>query len=74
MNIILNAEQTMTRMGDEKKLSIRTQQVEGYVRISFTDNGSGISAEHLDKVFNPFFTTRGKQAAPAWGLVSVMVS
>ena len=29
-----------------------------YVRIHFRDNGSGISKENIDKLFNPYFTTR----------------
>ena len=30
----------------------------GRVRITVTDNGCGISAENLDKIFSPFFTTK----------------
>ena len=29
-----------------------------YVRISIIDSGSGIAAENIDRVFDPFFTTR----------------
>jgi two-component system NtrC family sensor kinase len=29
-----------------------------WLRISFEDNGAGISAEHLGRVFDPFFTTK----------------
>jgi signal transduction histidine kinase len=28
------------------------------VKISFTDNGSGISPELLNRIFDPFFTTK----------------
>jgi signal transduction histidine kinase/GAF domain-containing protein len=68
LNIILNAEQAMTSAKGGGKLSIKTQQMKGYIRISFTDNGSGIPAEYLDKVFNPFFTTRGKIGGTGLGL------
>jgi PAS domain S-box-containing protein len=57
MNIILNAEQVL---GDIKngKLIIKTESINDIIRISFTDNGPGISKENMDKIFNPFFTTK----------------
>jgi two-component system, NtrC family, sensor kinase len=44
-------------MGGE--LTINTASTgNGRVRIAVTDNGCGISAENLDKIFSPFFTTK----------------
>jgi PAS domain S-box-containing protein len=68
LNIILNAEQVMTEVHSGGKLTIRTQQIEDCVRISFTDDGPGILAEHLDKIFDPFFTTRGERGGTGLGL------
>lgn len=31
-----------------------------YIRISLKDEGTGIPAEHLNRIFDPYFTTRGK--------------
>jgi PAS domain S-box-containing protein len=31
-----------------------------YIRISVEDNGKGIDREHLDKIFDPYFTTKEK--------------
>ena len=39
-----------------------------YVEISVTDTGSGIAPEHLEKVFQPFFTTKGPEAGSGLGL------
>jgi len=68
LNIIINAEQAMTEAGGGGKLSIRTQRVKDCIRISFTDDGPGISVEQLDRLFDPFFTTRGDRSGTGLGL------
>ncbi|MBI2328117.1 MAG: PAS domain S-box protein, partial [Chloroflexi bacterium] len=68
LNIILNAEQAVTETNRGGKLSIKTEQAKGCVRISFADDGPGITAEDLDKLFNPFFTTRGDRGGTGLGL------
>ena len=40
----------------------------GMVRIVFTDDGSGIAAEHLPKIFDPFFTTGRDRGGTGLGL------
>jgi len=68
LNIILNAEQVMTEAHGGGKLTIKTGKIKDYVKISFTDDGPGIPAEHLDRLFDPFFTTRGEQGGTGLGL------
>lgn len=68
LNIIINAEQAMTEENWGGRLSIRTEKKEGYIRITFTDDGPGISNEHQDRLFDPFFTTRGAQGGTGLGL------
>src|SRR5690606_5661039 len=41
----------------------------GFIRMSFSDNGSGMSANTLDNLFQPFFTT--KKSGRGLGLSSV---
>jgi PAS domain S-box-containing protein len=58
VNVITNAEQAMTEAHGKGKLRIRTQKAGTTIRISFTDNGPGISEDNLRRIFDPFFTTK----------------
>jgi len=40
----------------------------GWVELRFSDNGRGISAEHLHRIFEPFFTTKLGQGGSGLGL------
>jgi two-component system NtrC family sensor kinase len=68
LNIILNAEQAMIEAHGGGKLTIKSEEIEDYIRISFTDDGPGIPAENLDRLFDPFFTTRGERGGTGLGL------
>jgi len=39
-----------------------------HVKITFTDEGSGIPEDHLSKIFDPYFTTKGMGARNGMGL------
>jgi two-component system, sporulation sensor kinase E len=54
-NVIQNSLQAMKRHGT---LRIRTDRDDTHVLISFIDTGSGMSAENLGRVFEPYFTTK----------------
>lgn len=56
-NIILNGMQAMERGGT---LTVSLNASGEAVTVTVTDTGKGISPEHLDKIFNPFFTTKHK--------------
>jgi PAS domain S-box-containing protein len=78
VNLAVNARDAMA---DEGNLSIRVtaveavatlhgqvSQIDRFVAISVTDNGSGIAADLLDTIFEPFFTTKGVGKGTGLGL------
>ena len=58
LNILTNAEHAMTESGSGGKLDIGADRVDNKLRISFTDDGPGISGEQLRRIFDPSFTTK----------------
>ncbi len=62
INIILNAIKAMNNNGI---LEIKISSGKNGIKIAFTDNGGGIAAENLSRIFNPFFShgnqTNGSQ-------------
>ena len=54
-NLIANAVQAMPNEG---QLTIRVKKCSGCVEFVVADNGSGIQPESLEKLFQPFFTTK----------------
>ncbi len=57
INIILNAQQAMPEGG---RFEISANKEDGFLKLSFTDSGSGISPEVINKIFDPLFTTKAK--------------
>ena len=54
-NLILNAVQAMPHGG---QLAISTDFVNGEIQVKIVDTGMGISSENMEKLFQPFFTTK----------------
>ncbi|MGE5839626.1 MAG: sensor histidine kinase, partial [Deltaproteobacteria bacterium] len=63
LNMISNARDAMPEGGT---LTVKTQSGGGAVMIEISDTGVGIREQHLDKIFDAFFTT--KEATKGVGL------
>ena len=66
LNLVNNARQAMEGQQSSGRLRVRTEAAHGRVRVTFQDNGPGISEENLKKIFDPFVTT--KEAGKGTGL------
>jgi two-component system, NtrC family, sensor kinase len=76
--VILNLINNAFYAADEKKkqsveeyeptILVSTKKINGKVEISVRDNGNGISQKVLDKIFQPFFTTKPTGQGTGLGL------
>ncbi len=55
LNIIKNAEAAMPEGG---YLRVTTRQEEGFITVKIADSGAGIPDHLMDKIFEPYFTTK----------------
>ena len=68
-NLLINAAQAIEETGRRGKLEVRTRaNSNGTVELIVRDNGCGISDENLQKIFNPFFTTKDEDTGTGLGL------
>ena len=65
LNFMLNARDAMP---DGGKLSITIRQRSGFAEIIFADTGKGIDYQNIDKIFDPFFSTKGPAKGTGLGL------
>ena len=68
LNLIVNAEYSMKQSHGRGNLTIATEKAGEHVRISFKDDGAGMTRDTREKVFNPFFTTKGVGEGTGLGL------
>lgn len=66
INVVTNACQAMPRGAG--RLEIESELREGRVHVRLKDNGAGIADEHLDRIFEPFFSTKGAGDGTGLGL------
>ncbi|MFC1524119.1 response regulator, partial [Thermodesulfobacteriota bacterium] len=81
-NIVINAKQAMP-MGGELQISCRNLPIEkntfslpagAYVEIAIQDQGIGIQAGLLDKIFDPYFSTKQKGSGLGLAITHSIIS
>jgi two-component system NtrC family sensor kinase len=65
LNMVANARDAMA---DGGTLTVTTSSDGENVIIEITDTGTGIKEEHMDKIFDSFFTTKGEVKGVGLGL------
>ena len=65
LNMILNA---IDATADGEKIEITTIRVDNFVQIIIEDTGCGIAPENLDRIFEPFFSTKSPGKGTGLGL------
>lgn len=58
LNLIGNAEHAVVAQDGPRRIRVSTRRVGDALRVSVSDTGVGIAADHMDRIFNPFFTTK----------------
>ena len=69
-NLLLNAAQATPPGGE---IVVKTRAAEGSVEIAVIDRGAGIAPQHLESIFNPFFTTKKEGVGLGLAIVSKIV-
>jgi two-component system NtrC family sensor kinase len=69
LNLVTNAEQAMANFERaHHRLTVRTRRDAEMIHIEVEDTGPGIPPENLERIFNPFFTTKSDGHGTGLGL------
>ncbi|RJP35239.1 MAG: GHKL domain-containing protein [Candidatus Omnitrophota bacterium] len=74
INLLLNALQSMEQSPAEAKLRVHTRTRGNEAIVDVTDEGVGISAKELEKIFDPFFTKRAEGTGLGLSIVHQVVT
>ncbi|MBL8242456.1 MAG: hypothetical protein JNM66_33830 [Bryobacterales bacterium] len=66
-NLLRNAAEASPAGGS---VTVKTRTVDGFVEVAVIDRGSGITPEHRESIFNPFFTTKPSGVGLGLAIVS----
>jgi signal transduction histidine kinase/CHASE3 domain sensor protein len=65
--ILLNLLSNAIKFSDDGEIVVRSEQVDGSIRLSVVDSGIGIAAENLETIFDPFWQVEQRSTRRAGG-------
>ncbi|MBF0487806.1 MAG: PAS domain S-box protein [Nitrospirae bacterium] len=68
LNLINNARDAILYSGKEGRISIYITRKDDTIAITISDNGGGIPPDIIEKIFEPYFTTKPEQEGTGIGL------
>ncbi len=69
LNIIKNAQDVLLeKRVSNPRIIIESRELEQYQTVIITDNAGGVPEEYLDKIFEPYFSTKDEKAGTGLGL------
>jgi signal transduction histidine kinase len=68
LNVFLNAVDVLARRPNPRWIAVRGRRVRDQVEIFIEDNGPGMPRADLGRVFDPFFTAKGRADATGLGM------
>lgn len=68
VNVLLNAKDALIHREEDRLIILSTRQENGLVIVEFQDNGGGIPPKLLNKVFEPYLTTKEDTSGTGLGL------
>ncbi len=69
-NLLLNAAQASPA---NAVITAKSRLIDNFAEVSILDRGAGIQKEHLESIFNPFFTTKSNGVGLGLAIVSKIV-
>jgi len=69
LNLLKNSQDNFEEKNiEEAKISIITNDIKNGVRVDIVDNGGGIPTNIIDKIFDPYFSTKSEKNGTGLGL------
>ncbi|MBR9988445.1 MAG: PAS domain S-box protein [Gemmatimonadetes bacterium] len=68
LNLVVNAAQALAGIEGERRIVVRTRRSRAGCSLSVYDNGTGIDAGHMPRLFDPFWTTKAPGEGTGLGL------